>query len=158
MSQPAGANLPVLQEACSRSFGMTPAHTLGLLTDLYEDRFISYPRTESRLLPASLADRFFGGMGRAKLLRFFDDPPDHLPACAGHIFVPDAGFLGEHTAIHIIPGPAQMPRTIAHLGVLREIALANSRCAEWISHQERALLHSAAMPAQAFPAPSRTGL
>lgn len=51
---PAPFDLPTLQAEAYRHFGLTPRVALGLAERLYLDQLISYPRTSSQKLPASI--------------------------------------------------------------------------------------------------------
>jgi DNA topoisomerase-1 len=47
-------DLPSLQAEAYRHFGITPRHSLGIAERLYLDALVSYPRTSSQKLPASI--------------------------------------------------------------------------------------------------------
>lgn len=49
-------NLADLQAHCSRRFKISPAQTLDIAQSLYEKKFTTYPRTDSRFLSSAVAD------------------------------------------------------------------------------------------------------
>ncbi len=51
-------NLADLQAYCSRTFKISPAQTLSYAQSLYEKKFTTYPRTDSRFLSTSVADAY----------------------------------------------------------------------------------------------------
>jgi len=54
LAPPFPFDLPSLQAEAYRHFGMTPRYSLGIAERLYLDALISYPRTSSQKLPASI--------------------------------------------------------------------------------------------------------
>ena len=65
-------NLADLQAYCSRRFRISPAQTLDIAQSLYEKKYTTYPRTDSRFLSSTVADELRQkGMNIPK--RYVDD-------------------------------------------------------------------------------------
>src|SRR3954464_11040428 len=71
-----------LARRCAKRFGWDPQHTAGLAQDLYDQGYLSYPRTESEHLPESQTGDAGAILGAL---------PETLPDLAG--LVPEAGAL-----------------------------------------------------------------
>ncbi|WP_244965620.1 DNA topoisomerase [Methylobacterium soli] len=110
-----------LARRCAKRFGWDPQHTAGLAQDLYDQGYLSYPRTESEHLPESQTGDAGAILGAL---------PETLPDLAG--LVPEAGALvfrrgakghyvkdpGEHHAIvplRKMPRPGSLGRDLARL-------------------------------------------
>lgn len=57
-------DLQEMQKYFSKKFGRTASETLELLQKLYEAKLISYPRTDSRHLPADMKDKLYDDLAR----------------------------------------------------------------------------------------------
>jgi len=61
---PVAFNLLDIQKHCSTKYGMTGAVTLKLVQDLYEQKLVSYPRTDSRYYNESQKDDLYRDLGK----------------------------------------------------------------------------------------------
>lgn len=66
-------NLAELQNFCSKRFHISPSDTLNIAQDLYEDKLISYPRTDSRFLTNAVAKDIEDRVGKKVPSRYIDD-------------------------------------------------------------------------------------
>jgi len=69
-------NLSDLQKECSNKFGYTPAKTLEIAQKLYENHYLSYPRTESKCITSEQAKEMPGlivSMGKLDIFKPFVD-------------------------------------------------------------------------------------
>jgi len=69
LAPPFPFDLSSLQAEAYRHFGMNPRHSLGIAERLYLDALVSYPRTSSQKLPASI--------GYARILQGLSKDPDY---------------------------------------------------------------------------------
>lgn len=53
-------NLADIQATCSKRFHITPAQSLAIVQKLYEDKYTTYPRTDSRFLSSAIAEELRG--------------------------------------------------------------------------------------------------
>lgn len=66
-------NLADLQAYCSQAFKITPAETLKIAQYLYEKKYTTYPRTDSRFLSTAVADDYKKRFGYNIPKRYVDD-------------------------------------------------------------------------------------
>lgn len=66
-------NLADLQAYCSKSFKITPAETLKVAQYLYEKKYTTYPRTDSRFLSTAVASDYKKRFGYDIPKRYVDD-------------------------------------------------------------------------------------
>lgn len=66
-------NLADLQAYCSQAFKITPAKTLEIAQYLYEKKFTTYPRTDSRFLSTAVATDYLNRFGYNIPKRYVDD-------------------------------------------------------------------------------------
>ncbi len=57
-------DLTELQKAANKRFGMKAAQTLTITQKLYEEKLVSYPRTDSQYLPETMKDEAFTILGK----------------------------------------------------------------------------------------------
>jgi DNA topoisomerase-3 len=85
---PYNFNLADLQNYCSKSFHISPDNTLKIAQSLYEKKFTTYPRTDSRFLSTAVAKEYKDKFGFDIPARYIDDDKitDHyaiIPTFAG---------------------------------------------------------------------------
>lgn len=70
-------NLAELQNDCSRLFKISPSDTLAIVQELYEEKLVTYPRTDARVLSTAVAKEIYkniAGMKKyAPLAEFADN-------------------------------------------------------------------------------------
>lgn len=66
-------NLAELQGFCAKAFHISPQQTLDIAQELYEDKLITYPRTDSRFLTNAVAKEIEGRIGKKVPSRYIDD-------------------------------------------------------------------------------------
>jgi DNA topoisomerase-3 len=90
-----------LQQEANRRYGMTARETMAATQSLYEDGVISYPGTQSRLLPESTIERI-PAIWQA-IAKTHPKLAEVIPQCAitnaKNVFVPEADLGGSHPAI-----------------------------------------------------------
>ena len=57
-------NLAELQSECSKRFKISPAQTLDIIQELYEKKYITYPRTDARVLTTAVAKEITKNLNR----------------------------------------------------------------------------------------------
>lgn len=92
-------DLTELQKQCNMRFGWTAAQTLLLAQELYEKRFISYPRTNCRYLSSDLLPTFTGRLQAIRLLERYKDLVDQVKKPQPTIKVIDDNKIDDHYAI-----------------------------------------------------------
>jgi len=111
LAPPFPFDLSSLQTDAYRHFGMTPRYTLGIAERLYLDALISYPRTSSQKLPASI--------GYQRILQSLSANPNHAQAAAKLLnqqsLQPNEGKKTDpaHPAVYptgTLPKPSLEPR------------------------------------------------
>jgi len=105
-------DLTALQKECNKRFGFTAEHTLEVAQDLYEAKLISYPRTNSRYLTESDAQKTAGwikaiAQGQlAHLQPFVEELRGRWPVKLGTRFVNDKE-VEDHSALVPTENPAR---------------------------------------------------
>ena len=52
-------NLAELQNVCSKLFKISPDETLRIVQELYENKLVTYPRTDARVLSTAVAKEIY---------------------------------------------------------------------------------------------------
>jgi len=105
-------DLTSLQKECNKRFSFTAEHTLEVAQDLYESKLISYPRTNSRYLTESDAQKTAGwiksiAQGQLSELRpFVEELRKRWPVKLGTRFVNDKE-VEDHSALVPTENPAR---------------------------------------------------
>ena len=105
-------DLTALQKECNKRFGFTAEHTLEVAQDLYESKLISYPRTNSRYLTGSDAQKTAGwikavAQGQLSHLKpFVDELRSRWPVKLDKRFVNDKE-VEDHSALVPTENPAR---------------------------------------------------
>jgi DNA topoisomerase-3 len=105
-------DLTALQKEANKRFGFTAEHTLEVAQDLYESKFISYPRTNSRYLTESDAQKTAGwikaiAQGQlAELQPFVEELRKRWPVKLDKRFVNDKE-VEDHSALVPTENPAR---------------------------------------------------
>lgn len=104
-------DLTALQKTANISLGYTAQQTLNYAQSLYEKSIITYPRTDSRYVNASMKDKLFKltegaadiNVGRYRAVRFLQLPSVHFRIQSERIPVPP--FQLHYTELCLIPIP-----------------------------------------------------
>lgn len=92
-------DLTELQREMNRKFGMTAADTLQIAQNLYEQKLITYPRTDSRYLTQDMKPQIVGIMNGLKKTRAADIEPLDLNQLAFSARVINDKKVTDHHAI-----------------------------------------------------------
>jgi DNA topoisomerase-3 len=96
---PLPPDLTELQKQCNTRFGWTAAQTLLLAQELYEKRFISYPRTNSRYLSSDLQPTFMSRLQAIKHMERYGPFADRIKSARPAIKAIDDSKIDDHYAI-----------------------------------------------------------
>lgn len=103
-------DLTELQRDMNRKFGMTAADTLQIAQTLYEEKVITYPRTDSRYIPQDMKKQIMEIMNHLKLIREKQMEPLNLSALpfSGRM-INDKKVTDHHAIIPTGKIPKHMP-------------------------------------------------
>lgn len=110
-----------LQRTCARMFQWTPKYTLELAQEAYlEDKIITYPRTESPLIPIGMLEhctKLHGNIWRFWISRFFPSTEGLYPKQLNGIYFREK-ISGDH---HGILPTEKPPRSVDSEGKIRDV-------------------------------------